>query len=391
MSNADEVGLAYVEESTWGTKEPGNPTMQDLRFTGESLAQTTETVTSAEIRSDRQRTGLIRTNVGAGGDINFELSYGSYDEFMGAALMVADPSTWTALVTDTQTTFAMVNATNSIDDSASGFVVAGFTAGMWIRVSGFTGDTSNNRIWKVESVAAGSMVLSGGSVVDDAEGESVTILQGASILNGTTVTSYSIERSYEDLANEFAVYAGMTVNGMSLNIATGAIITGSFTFMGVDEESLAATMGDGSNTAANTNEVMNAVDHVTYILEGGTNASATAVTISMTNNLRPRNQIANLGPVSVGSGKIDVTGTIQMYFATKTLMDKYLNMTETSMALVITDTAGNDYVIDLPAIKFSSGQRVAGGENTDIIADMAFQGYMEATELKTMRIQKFAA
>ena len=70
-------------------------------------------------------------------------------------------------------------------------------------------------------------------------------------------------------------------------------------------------------------------------------------------------------------------------------MDKYLNQTATSLAvtLIISDAA---YVIEFPSVKFNSGQRVAGGENTDIIADLSWTALKHATEAIPMRITKWS-
>ena len=44
---------------------------------------------------------------------------------------------------------------------------------------------------------------------------------------------------------------------------------------------------------------------------------------------------------------------------------------------------------DMPKVKYSSGQRVAGGQNSDIIADMEFTAVRCPSENITLRIAKF--
>ena len=388
MSDADRVGLAFVEETTYGETPTGPaPTLQELRFTGESLNQNTDSISSAEIRDDRQVPDVIRTGISAQGGIDLEMSYDAYDEFLAAALHSA---AWSSLATDTQTTFSMAVSDNSVNDSGSGFVTAGFLANQWVEIRGFT-TAANNGYFKIVSVVAGKMVLSGGIVEDEAVGDSVTILMGPQILNGTTLTSYSIERVYTDVASEFAIYTGMAIDTFSVAIAVQAIITGSFAFLGVKEDSATATAGDGSNTAATTKEIMNCVDNVIAILENQASFAVTGVNFELSNNLRARLQVATLGPISLGSGKVAITGGMQAYFTSKVLMDKYLDSTETSLALVVEDDAGNAYIIDFPKVKLTTGTRNAGGENTDVMTDIGFVAYMHPVELITVRIAKFAA
>ena len=92
MSDANRVQLAYVAESTFGEKEEGSD-LQILRYNSESLKQDMATTISEEIRSDRQISDVARIGLSASGAIDFELSYGSHDDFLKAALMALSWST----------------------------------------------------------------------------------------------------------------------------------------------------------------------------------------------------------------------------------------------------------------------------------------------------------
>lgn len=65
---------------------------KQLRYTGESLNFSIENTQSAEIRPDRVQADLVQTSASGAGDVNVELSYSSYDDFLQAALC----GTWTA-------------------------------------------------------------------------------------------------------------------------------------------------------------------------------------------------------------------------------------------------------------------------------------------------------
>ncbi|RUR26844.1 hypothetical protein ELY33_17195 [Vreelandella andesensis] len=79
MSESNRVRIAYREA---GSVEP----WQIIRRTGDALTAGTETVRSDEIRSDRQRSGQKATTITAGGTLDFEMSSGSFDSFLAAAL-----------------------------------------------------------------------------------------------------------------------------------------------------------------------------------------------------------------------------------------------------------------------------------------------------------------
>jgi hypothetical protein len=80
--------------------------------------------------------------------------------------------------TITATTISALAGDNSFNDSATGFVTAGFEVGQAVVVSGFTGDTANNLTGIITALTAGKMTIGGTDgdvIVDDAAGESVTI------------------------------------------------------------------------------------------------------------------------------------------------------------------------------------------------------------------------
>lgn len=60
--------------------------LKQLRYTGESLNYQIENIQTAEIRPDRTETDLIQTGASASGDINVELSYGTFDDFLESVL-----------------------------------------------------------------------------------------------------------------------------------------------------------------------------------------------------------------------------------------------------------------------------------------------------------------
>lgn len=70
---------------------------KQVRFTGESLNFNIENTKTNEIRPDRTETDLIQTSAAGGGDVNFEMSYGSFRDWLQAVLC----STWAGSGTET--------------------------------------------------------------------------------------------------------------------------------------------------------------------------------------------------------------------------------------------------------------------------------------------------
>lgn len=386
MSDSNRALLSYVEETIFGTTPSGPPTLKDLRFTSESLHGEMSTVTSQEIRADRQVSDFIRNGLSAAGGINWELSYGVFDDFFQALLQSTN---WTSPNTVTLTTISAAAADNSFNRSAGDWS-AQFSAGQWLRASGFA-NAANNGVFKIVSVTATKIVVTGGTLVNESAGPSFTLLSASQITNGTTLKFFTIERQYTDLTNIFEVFRGMCFDQGSMAISADQIVTGGFTLIGKNALSGTATVGTGTNTAAPTNPVQNGIDNIVKVLEGGGLFDIVSGSWQLQNNLRARLQVGSLGAISIGSGTVNVTGQITAYFATNAILDKFLNFTASSLAFVHRDALGNIYVVEFPRVKYSSGQRVAGGLNQDIIADLNFTAFRHETEGVTARITRFAA
>lgn len=97
---------------------------------------------------------------------------------------IAIVSQLSASVTITGTTISALASDNSFNDSANGFVAAGFAVGNYVHVEGFTGNVANNIFSaKITVLTAGKMTIGGTDgdvIVDDAAGESVTITKWVS-------------------------------------------------------------------------------------------------------------------------------------------------------------------------------------------------------------------
>lgn len=382
MANADRLQLSTLKETTYGTYPSGS--FQILRYTSETLSATNENQNSSEIRGDRQIADVKRTSFGAEGTVNFELSYGSFDNELEYALL-AD-STWDTGTTDEGgTTISAANSDNSFNDSGSNF--SGLSAGDYIRVSGFT-EAANNGVFKIDTATSGKLTVIGKTIVDESAGDTVKIDELDKITNGTTLTTLAIQKNYQDLTTTFSRFTGMGIDSLSIEIPTNGIITGSVNYIGKDEVSSAS----GSSTAsATTTGIFNSVDDVDAILENDVSYPATDFSFNITNNIRQRLQIGTLGSASLAAGTVDVSGTLRAYFATPAAYNKFLNQTSTSLSAMCSDSLGNAYVFEFPEVKFTGGSRVAEGQNQDIMADLQWSAFMDPTDSYTVRIHRHSA
>lgn len=88
---SNRTAVRFVKESEFNNV-PTDPVLNNLRYTGESVAYNRQNITSNEIRADRMTADLITVGADVSGDLSFELSYESFDELIAAALC----SSWSA-------------------------------------------------------------------------------------------------------------------------------------------------------------------------------------------------------------------------------------------------------------------------------------------------------
>lgn len=83
MADGSRHSMRMVAETAYGVT-PATPVFKPIRHTQTTLALSKEAIQSEELRSDRQITDYRQGARQVGGDISFELSYGSFDEILEA-------------------------------------------------------------------------------------------------------------------------------------------------------------------------------------------------------------------------------------------------------------------------------------------------------------------
>lgn len=394
MSDSNRLKISWATESTFGVTPPSS-TFYEVRQTGESLTMETNTTTSQEIRADRETVAVVRTGINAAGDINWELAKDSagthFDKLLEYALLSAAWTSATNIIT-TGTSIAPDGTLQQFQGGVGDF--SGVGVGEWLLVAGFN-NTANNGYFKVVDKAADSStidVVGETDLVTTAAETDITMDIPPYIEAGTTFTTLTFEKDYQDVSEKMYI-RGCAIDTMNVSIGSDSISTGSFGIIGKDANFTAPTTP--SYSAASTEQPMNGIDHVTTIVLGigapGTGSkrgNATQITLDLANNLRARLQIGTLGAISLGTGQIGITGTLQSYFTDRTEMESYLNYADSGFGFITNDTVNGLYIFDLPAMKFTAGAAVAQGINTDIINDMSFTGYLSPTAGASFRIYR---
>lgn len=201
---------------------------------------------------------------------------------------------------------------------------------------------------------------------------------------GTDLGSFTVRRRFTDLSSVQQVFTGVQFTSMAVTI-NSQIASVTFSTLGKDMSTTNIT--GATVNAASTTEPFSGLD-VGTIQEGGSAiASVTEVSFTLENGLSPNFALGSDTTLDPSSGRSNITGTINAYFQNQTLLDKFINETDSSLDVSVTDPAGNLLRIFLPRIVYSGGQPDVGGEGV-IILSMPFQALYDTTTSTNIVIER---
>lgn len=310
MASGSRHSLRYVREVVRGTT-PATPAFKTVRHTGTTLGLARESLQSEELRDDRQIVDHRGGTFQVAGDINFELSYGTFDELLEAALMGA---------------------------------------------------------WDVDGGGAGIDRL------------------------GTGVTRYyhTFERYHADIADKpYQRFRGCEINTFDLAVTANAIVTGAFGIVGMDSALDAAAIAGATYPAVSTTKVL---DSFTGTLsEGGAPIGVVSeVSLSLANGIEPRYVVGQRGSIKPNVGRSNLSGQLTVLFEDATMLEKFINETESELEFELPDAAGNSYRFWIPRLVYTGGQPDVSGEG-DIPLTMPFQALYDAVDGSNFYIDRTPA
>ncbi len=384
-SSGSQHSSSYVFEATRG-ETPSNPTMKPLRLTGNTLALSKSQLESNEQRPDRHIAAFKLGNNSVAGNFNFELTFETFDDWLEAVM----GGSWATKASLTGATYSVANSDSSINDSGDGFVTAGFEAGDVITVAGFT-DAANNGTFKISAVTAGKLTLTDGaggavSLTNESAGNSVTIATTARVLGaGTTRRFATVERKFADIG-QYLRFTGVEADTLSLSIAPNAMITGNFGCVGKGQTTDTAALTGATYELPNSNTPFDSFSG--EIQESGSTISViTSMALQVQNGLSSEFVVGSADSIQPSIGKSRVTGNVTAHFEDTTLLNKYINETPTSIVLRLVDVDLNEYLFELPNLRYTTGSVPSEGDGA-ITIPLDFIGLYDASTETNLKIEK---
>jgi len=203
---------------------------------------------------------------------------------------------------------------------------------------------------------------------------------------GVTQRSFTFERNYKDItAGDFHYFQGMQLNTVAVSVAPDAMIGVTYGFVGKSLTVADAVDAHGSSASAGSVKPFDSFS-ATIQEGGGAIANVTALDFTIENGMSPSFIVGSPTTIQPPLGKARVTGSLTAYFEDKTLLNKFLNETESSLDIKFTD-GSNELKFIFPRIKYNSGQADASGED-QISITMDFVALYDASSATTISIDK---
>jgi len=241
----------------------------------------------------------------------------------------------------------------------------------------------------------GNRQVSGDIVVDLRDGDYDDLLESA-MLNtwstnvlkvGTTPKFFSVEDYAADI-DQARLFTGMAVSTMGVSLAPNQMVTTTFGMVGKD---MTISGTQKTQTAASGAAPF---DSYSGDIAIGNVASSSAVAIvtgldfTLTNSFAPTFVIGDDSAPSLEYGRADIEGTLTAYFEDASLINRFLNETESELEVSVNDPTGlNAYTFLFPRIKINSADVGVDGPTSRII-NMSFVALYDAIEGTNLSITR---
>ena len=225
-------------------------------------------------------------------------------------------------------------------------------------------------------------------------------IKGSHLRNPGTETDiqqryFTIETAFQDIG-QFMVQDGMVPGTFSLEVATGAIVTGTIGFEGRSTALVQATVlgdtGDYTVLDAQPGDVVNATTDVGDLVKDGSPLLACIQSLSLSGEagLRMQNCVGEKFPRGIGTGRFNLTGSMTVYFENEDLFTDFIEHNTISLEFSITDSEGYAYYFKIPAMKISQDEIAPGGIDQDVFENIEFTAFRDATTDTMFQVDRFS-
>lgn len=325
----------YVLETTPGVT-PSNPSWSPLRNTGGIPAVTRDALVSNELDGSRETASIRTGNKQVTGEYAIELSAQSQDELLAGAMT----SSWVSGSTVSGLSVTVDADAKTFTRAAGDFTTA-VEVGDLVRFPGLTGD--NAKPFIVTAVSA--LVLTGAAIphaLTDESAVTTTLVVADKLETGNLCKTYSILTWFKGRcggADSYIITRGVEFSGFSIEQAVNAMVTGSFPFIGLNQEVLSGPPAGSTFTVNFDAQPFSSVDVSAF---NGTAPLKLIDTFTITNDngASAQYELGNDSVAFVERGRAANTFSLAGKLYDMTLLDLFLNETQIELTSILAGPDG---------------------------------------------------
>lgn len=218
---------------------------------------------------------------------------------------------------------------------------------------------------------------------------------------GNIIETYSVEKTFDDGATPYEqLYQGVSISSYNVSISPNSPIGLTWTTVGGTMlDPIGGAPGtptyDGETVTLTQAPVMTAHRSTTTWGGGANGLCITALDLTVDSQNRGIQCISDLGDKEVALGKLKVTGTASVYFASNAIMQEFLDASEQAVTIACRDrdTATiplprHTYTWTLPRVKWTAGATNITGTGEDIINEMEFEALVDSGAGYSVRLSR---
>ena len=246
----------------------------------------------------------------------------------------------------------------------------------------------------------GNRQAGGDIVVDLRDGEYDAILESAmmgvwdntpvgpdELKVGTTPKYFSIEDYAADI-DQARLFTGMTVSSMGVSLAPNQMVTTTLSMLGKEMTIGATQKTQDASAGASPFDAYSGDLSIGDVGSLSASAIVTAIDFSIDNAFSPIFVIGDASAPCYQYGRATIEGSFTAFFNDATLINRFLNETNSALQVSVNDPSGaNEYTFLFPYIKINSADANVGGPEGRFV-ECSFVALYDATEESNLVIKR---
>lgn len=247
----------------------------------------------------------------------------------------------------------------------------------------------------------GNTQVGGDIVVDLRDGDFDTFLEAAMLSTwdttpssapdvlkvGTTPKYFSIEDYAADI-DQARLFTGMTVSSMGVSLAPNQMVTTTLSMLGKEMTIGATQKTQDASAGASPFDAYSGDLSIGDVGSLSASAIVTAIDFSIDNAFSPIFVIGDASAPCYQYGRATIEGSFTAFFNDATLINRFLNETNSALQVSVNDPSGaNEYTFLFPYIKINSADANVGGPEGRFV-ECSFVALYDATEESNLVIKR---